>query len=103
MMWSRPFRYHVAEYISTARYPPYFVTFAAIKGLTVTNLTLLDPPMITIETCGTDSVVFSHLNISASWLTPGEFYDPKARSPARESHIRVIKMVRYLDSIRPRL
>ena len=32
--------------------------------------------MIAVQTCGTDDVTMSHMNISASWLTPDEFYDP---------------------------
>lgn len=80
MWW--PFRYHVREYIDGQRWPPYFVQIGATEGLTVSNVTILDPPMITIETCGTQHAVFEHLNITASWLTPSEFYDPVARSPA---------------------
>ena len=64
MWW--PFRYHVAEYISAEKYPPYFVTLSAIDRLAVTNVTFLDPPMITLQTCGTRNAVFAHLNITAS-------------------------------------
>ena len=78
MWW--PFRYHVREHIDGTHWPPYFVDLKQISGLAVSNLTFLDPPMITMQTCGTNDARFGHLNISASWLTPDEFYNP-AHSP----------------------
>lgn len=74
MWW--PFRYHVYEWIHGAQWAPYLIVFSGIQGLTMTNITLLDPPMIAVQTCGTDRVTMSHLNISASWLKPDEFYNP---------------------------
>jgi len=38
--------------------------------------------MITVQTAGCKGVRMHHLNITAAWLTPQEFYDPVARSPA---------------------
>ena len=78
MWW--PFRYHVTEYIHAQKYPPFFLEFTNIKGLQVANITILDPPMITLQTCACWHVDLHHLNISASWLTPAEFYSP-AHSP----------------------
>ena len=43
---------------------------------------MLNPPMITVQTAGCKGVRMHHLNITAAWLTPQEFYDPVARSPA---------------------
>ena len=74
MWW--PFRYHVAEYIKAQSWPPYFVTSSNVQGLEVADLTILDPPMITLQTCACWHVGLHHLNISASWLTPAEFYSP---------------------------
>jgi hypothetical protein len=79
MWW--PFRYHVWEYIHEQAWPPYFLQFRDIQELSLSNLTILDPPMITIGTCSCRDVSIHHLNISASWLTPAEFYDPRSRSP----------------------
>ena len=79
MWW--PFRYHVWEYINEKLWPPYFMTFTNIIGLEMSNLTLLNPPMITVQTCSCKGVRMHHLNLTAAWLTPQEFYDPVARSP----------------------
>ncbi len=79
MWW--PFRYHVYEYINEKAWPPYFMTFSDIQGLQLVNITILNPPMITIQTGACKNVRMQHLNITAAWLTPQEFYDPVARSP----------------------
>ena len=79
MWW--PFRYHVYEYINEKAWPPYFMSFSDIQGLQLVNMTILNPPMITIQTGACMNVRMQHLNITAAWLTPQEFYDPVARSP----------------------
>ena len=52
-------------------YPPYFLTFTNMVGLEVSDLTFLNPPMITVQTCSCDTVRMHHLNITP---TPGNFY-----------------------------
>ena len=59
-------------------YPPYFLTFTNMVGLEVSDLTFLNPPMITVQTCSCDIVHMHHLNITAGWLTPTEFYSHSA-------------------------
>ena len=74
MWW--PFFYHVHEFMTREHWPPYFLTFSNVQDLELFNLTILDPPMITIQTCSCSHVRMHHINISASWLTPDEFYSP---------------------------
>ena len=75
MWW--PFFYHVYEFMTREHWPPYFLQFSSVQNLELFNLTILDPPMITIQTCSCSHVHMHHINISASWLTPDEFYSPQ--------------------------
>ena len=73
MWW--PFLYHVAEYMHGQRGRPYMFGVSSVHGWTIRNLTILNPPMIAFNgPCGCQVVEMSHLNITAAWLKPEEFY-----------------------------
>jgi hypothetical protein len=57
---------------------PYMFAVHGIDQLVIEDLTLLNPPMITFNgPCGCNDVVMRHLNLTAAWLLPDEFYNPK--------------------------
>lgn len=71
MWW--PFAYHVRPQVGR----PYLFGVSSIRGWTISNLTVLNPPAITFNgPCGCQDVEMAHLNITAAWLTPEEFYSP---------------------------
>jgi polygalacturonase len=81
MWW--PLVYHVWEYCcdtsGESRWGPYFTTVTNIDGLRITNITLVNPPMITFDgPAACTDVEMSWINITAPWQTPEDFY---SRSP----------------------
>lgn len=76
MWW--PFVYHMMR---PAPARPYMFGVSSVAGLTIANLTVLNPPAITFNgPCGCHGVEMVGLNITAAWLKPEEFYS-KDHSP----------------------
>ena len=57
---------------------PYMFEVHGIDRLEISHLTFLNPPMMTFNgPCGCNDVEMHHLNLTAAWMKPSEFYDPE--------------------------